>query len=102
MKALSISASAGVMAISSLLLLADANPARILTGSDAFSTIKTEKPGTFRKLTPADLPAPNATRSVADFPRAVARPEGVIPQTLPGFSVNLYASALNTPRAMKQ
>jgi glucose/arabinose dehydrogenase len=84
-----------------ILALADANPDKILTGSAAFSTYQTEKPGIFRKLTPADLPQPFATQSASNTSHIVARPEGVMPQTLPGFSVNLFTSGLRTPRAMK-
>lgn len=102
MKKRSLSLVSGVLAISGLLVWADANPDKVLTGSAAFSSVLTQKPGTFRKLTPADLPAPYATSSVSGFPRVIARPAGAMPQALPGFSVNLYASGLRTPRAMKQ
>ena len=86
---------------SALLIWADATPDKILTGSAAFSSALTEKPGTFRHLTPADLPKPHATPSASNNSHIVARPEGVLPQTLPGFSVNLFVSGLSTPRAMK-
>jgi glucose/arabinose dehydrogenase len=100
MKKLSLALS--VLAIGGVLVWADANPDKVLTGSAAFSSALTQKPGTFRKLTPADLPAPYATSSVSGFPRVVARPAGAMPQALPGFNVNLYASGLKTPRAMKR
>jgi glucose/arabinose dehydrogenase len=83
------------------LVMGDANPKTVLTGSAAFSTALTEKPGTFRKLTPADLPAPNATPSASNNSHIVARPDGVLPQALPGFEVNLFVFGLTTPRAMK-
>ena len=83
------------------LVQADANPTTILTGPNAFSTALTEKPGTFRKLTPADLPAPNATPSASNVSHIVARPDGVLPQAPPGFDVNLFVFGLTTPRAMK-
>ena len=102
MKKRSLSLVFGVLAIGGLLVWADANPDKVLTGSAAFSSALTQKPGTFRKLTPADLPAPYATSSVSGFPRVVARPAGAMPQALPGFAVNLYASGLKTPRAMKR
>ena len=102
MKKLSVSLALGVLSAGGLLVWADANPDKVLTGSAAFSTVLTEKAGTFRKLTPADLPQPNATPPAMNFGRVVARPDGVMPHGLPGFSVNLYASGLNTPRAMKQ
>ncbi len=98
MNKLKISLAAAAAAI---LALADANPDKVLTGSAAFSTALTEKPGIFRKLTPADLPQPFATQSASNNSHIVARPEGMLPQTLPGFSVNLFTSGLRTPRAMK-
>src|SRR6185312_13941605 len=102
MKKLSISLAASLLAACGLLVWADANPDKVLTGTAAFTSAQTEKPGTFRKLTPADLPQPNATPSATAFPRVIARPEGVLPQALPGFRVNLYIAGLRTPRAMKQ
>ena len=81
--------------------LGDAKPDKVLSGSAAFSTYQTEKPGTFRKLTPADLPQPYATKSASNNSHIVARPDGVLPQTLPGFSVNLFVFGLTRPRAMK-
>lgn len=102
MKNLSIFLAAGITAIGGLLVWADATPDKVLTGSAAFTNAKTEKPGVFRKITPADLPQPNPAEAVGNFPRVVPRPDGMMPQTLPGFSVNLYASGLNIPRAMKQ
>jgi glucose/arabinose dehydrogenase len=79
----------------------DAIPDKILTGTSAFSSAATERPGLFRKLTPADLPPPNATPSASNESHIVARPDGVLPQALPGFSVNLFVFGLTTPRAMK-
>ena len=105
MKRVSVSlAVVGVMALAGgaiHLALGDAKPDKVLSGSAAFSTYQTEKPGTFRKLTPADLPAPYATKSASNNSHIVARPDGVLPQALPGFSVNLFVFGLTRPRAMK-
>lgn len=65
-------AAVGALAAGGLLVWADANPDKVLTGSAAFATVLTEKPGVFRKLTPADLPQPFATASVTAF-RASSR-----------------------------
>ena len=81
--------------------LGEAKPDKVLTGSAAFSTYRTEKPGVFRKLTPADLPAPFATASASNNSHIVARPDGMLPQAPPGFIVNQFVFGLNTPRAMK-
>jgi glucose/arabinose dehydrogenase len=102
MKTLSLSLIVGLFAIGGLLVWADANPDKVLTGSAAFTTALTDKPGVFRKITAADLPQPNPAQSASNFPRVVPRPDGVIPQTLPGFSVGLFASGLKIPRAMKR
>ncbi len=99
MKTLTISLTA--LAAFAVLIWADATPDKILTGAAAFSTALTEKPGLFRHLTPADLPAPNATPSASNNSHIVGRPDGVLPQAPPGFSVNLFVFGLNTPRAMK-
>jgi glucose/arabinose dehydrogenase/cytochrome c5 len=66
-----------------------------------FTDFRVEKPGVFRKITVADLPAPFATKSAGNGPRIVARPEGVWPQALPGFKVELYASGLDNPRLIR-
>jgi glucose/arabinose dehydrogenase len=83
------------------LALGDANPTQVLTGNAAFSSAATERPGLFRKLTPADLPRPNATPSASNSSHIVARPDGVVPVGPPGFSVNLFVFGLTTPRAMR-
>jgi glucose/arabinose dehydrogenase len=73
----------------------------LATGQAAFGDARSFKPGQFHKLTPADLPKPFATTSVANFPRVVARPQGAMPQTPAGFKVDLYASNLNSPREIR-
>lgn len=102
MKRCSFYVAVAALAAGGRLASAQATADKALTGSAAFATVQNQKPGIFRKLTPADLPLPNATPGVANFAKVVPRPEGAMPQTLPGFSVSLFASGLNTPRAMKQ
>jgi glucose/arabinose dehydrogenase len=76
----------------------DAEPPGVLTGEAAFVSSNTVKPGIFRKITPADLPKPYHTESVATFSRIVPRPEGAWPQGPAGFKVELFASGLRQPR----
>jgi glucose/arabinose dehydrogenase/cytochrome c553 len=82
---------------------AEAAPASI-TGNAApltngpFTDYRYEKPGTVRKITVQDLPQPFATKSADNGPKVVVRPSGAWPKTLPGFSVQQYASGLNNPR----
>jgi glucose/arabinose dehydrogenase len=78
-----------------------ANPAQVLTGSAALVSTTRPKPGTLRRITPADLPAPYATKSVSTVSRIVPRPEGMLPQAPPDFAVQLYASGLEQPRIIQ-
>lgn len=77
-------------------------PKTVLTGQDAFTDYTKEKPGTFRKLTVADLPQPYATKSAGNGPKVVAQPAGAWPQALPGFKVERYVdSGLDMPREIR-
>lgn len=73
----------------------------LLTGQAAFVDYRTLKPGTFRKITVADLPKPFATESAGNFPRVIARPADAWPQAPAGFKVDLFASGLKGPRQMR-
>lgn len=66
-----------------------------------FTDFRFEAPGTFRKITLADLPAPFATSSAGNGPRIVARPENAWPKVPAGFQVTLYASDLSEPRLIR-
>lgn len=66
-----------------------------------FTDFRFEAPGTFRKITLADLPAPFATSSAGNGPKLVPRPEGAWPKVPAGFKVDLYASGLNEPRLIR-
>lgn len=63
-----------------------------------FTDYRYEKPGTVRKITLNDLPAPLATVSAGNGPKLVARPADAWPKVLPGFKVELFASDLDNPR----
>ncbi len=77
------------------------NVSNVITGTAAFTSWKDEKPGVTRKITVADLPAPFATQGVSNSPELVPKPAGAMPQTLPGFKVNLYAEGLVEPREIR-
>jgi glucose/arabinose dehydrogenase len=66
-----------------------------------FTDFRYEKPGTVRKITVKDLPAPFATKSAENGAEVVSRPENVLPVALPGFKVELYASGLDNPRLLR-
>jgi glucose/arabinose dehydrogenase len=50
------------------------------------------------RVSPAELPAPYATKSVSNSPRVVPRPANAVPQAPPGFKVTLFADRLDHPR----
>jgi glucose/arabinose dehydrogenase/mono/diheme cytochrome c family protein len=66
-----------------------------------FTDFRFEKPGTTRKITLSDLPAPLATTSAGNSPQVVPRPENAWPQVPSGFKVELYASGLDQPRLIR-
>ncbi len=63
-----------------------------------FTDYRYEKPGTVRKITTADLPAPYATKSATNGPNVIDRPANAMPIAPAGFKVDLYATGLNEPR----
>lgn len=67
-----------------------------------FTDFRYEAPGTTRKITPADLPAPYATQSVGNGPRMVPRPTNAWPKAPPGFKVELFANDLKNPRQIRR
>jgi glucose/arabinose dehydrogenase len=74
---------------------------RLLVGQAAFVDYRTLKAGTFRKITPADLPPPFATESARNNARVIPRPADAWPQAPDGFKVDLYASGLDGPRQIR-
>ena len=66
--------------------------------SSPYTDFRYEHPGAVHKITPADLPAPYATKSAGNGPRIVARPDNAWPQAPAGFVVELYATGLRNPR----
>src|ERR1700691_4606513 len=92
---------ATLVALATLLAGAQAHGQQVLTGQNAFTDYSQEHPGVIRHLTVADLPAPYATKGVDNGAQMVARPTGAMPQTLPGFKVELYATAIDQPRLIR-
>ena len=66
-----------------------------ITGQAAFAGYAQQKPGTLRKITVADLPAPAEEQSVDNGPTLVDRPQDAWPQAPAGFKVTLYAGGDN-------
>jgi len=74
---------------------------KTLTGHAAFTDYLHEAPGTRRKVTVADLPAPDPSESVDNGANLVPRPQGAWPQAPKGFKVELYATGLDNPRLIR-
>jgi glucose/arabinose dehydrogenase len=64
---------------------------QVITGPAAFADWSQQKPGTMRKITAADLPAPFTTESVDNGPTVIAKPKDAWPIAPAGFKVELYA-----------
>jgi glucose/arabinose dehydrogenase len=63
-----------------------------------FTDYRYEKPGTIHKITPKDLPAPNASQSASNWPKVAQRPANAWPQAPADFKVELFATGLDQPR----
>ena len=94
-KATATTASAAPAAESAGAKLKDAAP------QTPFTDFLYEKPGTTRKITANDLPAPFATDSARNGAEVVARPENVWPVAPAGFKVELYTTGLDNPRWLR-
>jgi glucose/arabinose dehydrogenase len=88
------------LALAALFAAASAH-SQVLTGQNAFTDYSQEHPGVIRHLTVADLPAPYATKGVDNGAQMVPRPANAMPETLPGFKVDLYATNLDQPRLIR-
>ena len=70
----------------------------LLTGKAAMGDWTGDAPGVRRKITVADLPPPNETRSANNGPDIVSRPAGAQLSVPPGFRIEEYADGLRDPR----
>jgi len=66
-----------------------------------YTDFRVEQPGTFRKISAEDLPAPFVTKSANNGPQLVARPDDAWPIAPEGFTVQLYATGLDNPRLLR-
>jgi len=76
----------------------------LITGQNAFVSSKDLVPGSFRKITVSDLPAPMppAGRGGFAFGKAPAPPEGALPKVPAGFKVDVFADNLKAPRQIRR
>jgi len=73
----------------------------VLTGKDAFGDWSKDAPGVTRHITIDDLDKPNATPDSSNAPGLVDRPDGAMPKVPDGFKVEVFATGLKNPRAMR-
>jgi glucose/arabinose dehydrogenase len=66
-----------------------------------YTDFRFEQPGKMRKITPQDLPGPYASDTSNNGPKLVARPDNAWPIAPAGFTVQLYATALDNPRLIR-
>jgi glucose/arabinose dehydrogenase len=102
MKILPWAIPAGVLILGALIMRASNNidSKAVVTGQAAFADSTSLKPGTARKITPADLPKPYATESARLSP-LVPRPDGAMPIAPAGFKVELFLTGLQNPRQIR-
>ena len=73
----------------------------VLTGKDAFGDYTRDAPGVGRHITIDDLENAYVTPSASNAPGGVDRPEGAVPKVPDGFKVELVASGIKSPRAIR-
>ena len=74
---------------------------RTLTGPAAYGDWRVDAPGLRRRITPADLPPPNATPATSNPSRETERPPGVLPKAPYGFAVDVLAKGMKQPRVLR-
>ena len=60
-----------------------------------------DAPGAAHRIDVATLPAPFATKSAADFPRIVSKPDDAQLKLPPGFKVEVFTRDVEKPRTMR-
>ncbi len=73
---------------------------KLLTGPAAMGDWTSDAPGVRRKITVADLPPPNDTRSANNGPEVVTRPPGAQLRVPPGFKIEQFAAGFRDPRVL--
>ena len=77
-----------------------AQTGKTITGQAAFADYTQQHPGVRRKITAADLPAPDPRESVDNGADIVPKPKDAWPQAPKGFKVQLYAQGFQEPRLL--
>jgi glucose/arabinose dehydrogenase len=70
-------------------------------GKAAFGSWKDDKPGVTRLISPDDLQAPDESKSADNSAEPITMPEGAKPLLPEGFSAELVASGIESPRTIR-
>lgn len=73
----------------------------LLSGEKAFGDWKADRPGVRRLIKPGDLQEPYVTESASNGGGVIDRPEGARPKLPQGFSAELVASGIDSPRVVR-
>jgi glucose/arabinose dehydrogenase len=73
----------------------------LLRGAAAFGDWRDDRPGLRRLIRPQDLPRPEPQEAASNGAEEINRPEGAMPQLPEGFSAELIASGLRSPRVVR-
>lgn len=93
---------AGALSFSALMAAtAMAQDGTTLTGKDAYGNWEKDAPGVMRHLTAKDLEAPQPQQSASNSPSTVPMPAGAMPKVPAGFKVEMVASGIENPRAIR-
>lgn len=100
MSRLGLPFSLGAIGSLALASLAAQDGEKLLSGQAAVADWTGDAPGVRRKITVADLPPPNDTRSANNGPDIVARPPGAQLHVPAGFKIEQYARGFRDPRVL--
>lgn len=88
--------------LASTAFIVPASAAETKIGKAAFGDWKDDKPGVRRHIRAPDLPPPDLREEVlANFPGEAEKPAEAKPQVLEGFTVEMVATGIESPRAMR-
>jgi len=72
----------------------------VLKGAAAFGDYQKDTPGLRRHLTAPDIPPPAQNEAIANMSQSVPRPDGAAPSLPAGFTADVIATGLKTPRVV--
>ncbi len=81
-------------------LMAQGGKPQVLKGPAAFGDYQQDTPGVRRMLTAPDIPPVAQNEAIANMSQTVPRPEGAAPSLPAGFTAEVIATGLKTPRVV--